>query len=251
MSSPELKASARQSLQGKWGKGALIILSYLGIILLINLVLGIIPVIGQIVNAVITIPISYGIMVSFIKLKRGEEVKYTDFLNEGLSKIGKVWGIVGHTILKMLIPVIVVVVSYFIVIFGTSGTVMNAFTEASLGFLGITVIGIIVFMISGIYVSIKGLLYILTNYILYDNPDMDSKAIVEESERLMRGNRCKYVWLELTFIGWFILTSFTFGIGLLWLAPYMSVTVICFYEALSGKNSNIEAEVIEDINPIL
>ena len=75
---------------------------------------------------------------------------------------------------------------------------------------------------------------------------MSGKEIVEESERLMRGNRWNYVWLTLTFIGWLILCAFTFYIGAFWLMPYVSVSTVCFYEALAGKDSN-EA-VVEEVN---
>ena len=78
---------------------------------------------------------------------------------------------------------------------------------------------------------------------------MDSKAIVEESERLMKGNRWKCICLELSFIGWVLLSALTLYIGLLWVVPYMSVAFICFYETLAGKNINTE-EVIEENNPI-
>lgn len=254
MSASKLRENARQSLKEKWGKGALIILSYLVIMFIISWVLGIIPIIGPIVSAIISVPISYGIMVSFMKLKRGEEVKCTGFLKEGFSKFSKVWGVFGHTILKMIVPIILIIISYLIIIGVSTGYLifgMSNEVATATSFLGLMMLGIILLIISVIYGAAKGLLYSLTNYILYDNPDMDSKAIVAESERLMKGNRLKYIWLEITFIGWMILALFTLGIGLLWLIPYIATAVICFYEALAGKTSNAEVEVIEeDNNPI-
>lgn len=249
MSASQLRASARQSLQGKWGKGVLIILSYLAIMFLISWVLGIIPVIGPIVNFVISAPISYGIMVSFIKLKRGEKVEYTGFLKEGFSKFGKIWGVYGRIILKLIVPVIFVIVCILIMMYSSFNMALS-YESSSIGKgLGLTLIATIVYIVCIIYIAVKGLLYILTNYVLYDNPDMDSKAIVEKSERLMKGNRWKCICLELSFIGWVLLSALTLYIGLLWVVPYMSVALICFYETLAGKNINTE-EVIEENNPI-
>lgn len=254
MSASELRAKARKALEGNWGKGVLIGLCYLLIMSAISWVLSKLDVFGSIVDIIISAPISYGIVVSFMKLKRGEEVKYTEFLTEGFSKFGKVWGIYGYTVLKMLLPVILVIVFLLIIVFSGASMFysynMLENYSAIATFSGFTIIAIIGYVASIIYCAIKGLLYILTSYILYDNPEMTSKEIVEESEKLMRGNRGKYVWLELTFIGWLILSAFTFGIGLLWLVPYISVTIICFYEALAGKDSSEEPIEIEDNNPI-
>jgi len=47
------------------------------------------------------------------------------------------------------------------------------------------------------------------------------------------------------------LAAFTLGIGYLWLAPYMMIATIFFYENLAGKldsapTEEIEPEVIEE-----
>lgn len=64
----------------------------------------------------------------------------------------------------------------------------------------------------------------------------------------MKGNRWKFFWLGLTFIGWAILASFTLGIGMLWLMPYIMVTFVCFYESLAGTKENVEVEAIKEEN---
>jgi len=252
----ELKANARKALEGKWGKGVLITLCYVAISVVISMVSALIPVIGPIIELIVSVPIAYGMGASFIKLKRGEDVKNTEFLDEGFSKFGKVWGVAGHTILKMILPIILVLVCYTLIIGGFVGGVVGGATEmvtdmsisgTSAASIGIGVLGMILIIPAGIYAVVKGLLYIITDYILFDNPDMPSKEIVETSQKLMNGKRAKYIWLELTFIGWMFLAAFTFGIGLLWLIPYMMLTVIGFYEDLAGKSSQ---EVKEEENPI-
>lgn len=254
MSASQLRAKAREILQGKWGKGALITLSFALIIYIINLILMAIPILGAIASVIISLPLSYGIMASFIKLIRGEEVKYTGFIKDAYNNLKKVWCIYGQIIKKLLVPIIIAVICYIIMIIGTTGSVLNAFSGdySNIAIWGIlTIISSIVCFILGIYLTIKELLYSLSMFILYDNPDMTTKEIVEESERLMKGNRLKYIWLELTFIGWFLLIPFTFGIGALWLIPYVIVAIICFYENLSGKDLSSEPEVIEEeSNPI-
>lgn len=253
MVASQIRANARESLTGKWGKAALLTLTYSIIVFVINFVCNLIPVIGSIALFVISTPISYGLIVSFMKLKRGEEVGYVDFLSDGFSSFGKVWAVIGNTVLKMILPVCLVIISIVLIMIGAGGTIFGTTTlvnstssstgiVAGFGFL--TVIGIIGYVASLIYAIIKGYLYSLSFYILNDNSDMTGKEIVNESEKLMKGNRWRYFWLGLTFIGWAFLAAFTFGIGMLWLMPYMMIAMICFYEDLAGITSTpvVEAE---------
>lgn len=251
MTASEIRATARKSLIGKWGKAALLTLTYVIITFVINFVANLIPIVGSLIVLVISTPISYGLIVTFMKLKRDEDVSYTDFLTNGFSAFGKVWGVVGNIILKMILPVCLVVISIVLIMIGTGGAIFGAVvsstsssaaTGAVAGFGILVVIGIILYVVSIIYTIIKGFLYSLSLYILNDNPDMSGKEIVTKSEELMTGNRWRYFWLSLTFIGWSILSIFTFGIGMLWLMPYIMIAMICFYEHLSGK---LEANTTE------
>lgn len=250
MVSSEIRANARKALTGKWGKAALLTLVYAIIVFVINFVCNLIPVVGGIILLVISMPISYGLLVSFMKLKRDEDVNYTDFLNFGFSSFAKVWGVLGNVILKMILPICLIVIFIILLAVSIGGSFASAVISGSssgvagFGFLGfISIVGYIVSLIYGI---VKGYLYSLCYYILNDNPDMTGKEIVETSEKLMRGNRWKFFWLGLTFIGWAILAGLTLGIGMLWLMPYVMVSMICFYENLADKKTeNIDSSEIK------
>lgn len=258
MVASQIRANARESLTGKWGKAALMTLTYSIIVFVINFVCNLIPVIGPLILLVISTPISYGLLVSFMKLKRGEEVGYVDFLSNGFSSFGRVWGVIGNTILKMILPICLVIIFIIIMVVGLGGSIFgmasasigivstSASTGALAGFGFLGIVGLIGYIASLIYIIVKGYLYSLSFYILADTSDMTGKQIVEESESLMRGNRWSFFWLGLTFIGWLILSVFTLYIGLLWLIPYMMISMICFYENLSGKtNSPIETTEVK------
>jgi uncharacterized membrane protein len=64
---------------------------------------------------------------------------------------------------------------------------------------------------------------------------------MEESQTLMRGHKGAYFVLQLSFIGWYIVSMFTFGIGLLWVIPYQDGTNANFYAGLTAKKSATEA----------
>ena len=79
---------------------------------------------------------------------------------------------------------------------------------------------------------IKGYSYALTPYLLKDHPELKFNAAIEESMRLMSGNKMRLFLLDLSFIGWFLLGLITFGIAFLWITPYWNTARAAFYEDL-------------------
>lgn len=79
---------------------------------------------------------------------------------------------------------------------------------------------------------IKGYSYALTPYLLKDHPELKFNAAIEESMRLMSGNKMHLFLLDLSFIGWFLLGLITFGIAFLWITPYWNTARAAFYEDL-------------------
>lgn len=239
----DIRKSAREALAGKWGKGALITLVYFLFTFVLGFISGLVEDIAvlsfivEIATIVISIPISFGLIASFIKLKRGEEVKVFEFFNFGLTNFARAWKIAGNILLKMWLPILLYVISIFVLIFATSfGIATYAISNSGSFAVIASIIGIALFIAAFVYLFVKSLLYSLTYLVAYDNESMEAKDAVEESAKLMTGNRCKFVLLQLSFIGWAILTVFTLYIGILWLAPYIQVAIICFYEALKDKN---------------
>lgn len=232
----ELRAEARKSLNERWGKVALITLCYDVITFAIKWLSGFILFIGNIAVIIISEPLMYGFLVSFIKIKRNEKVGYVSFFANGFSQFGKVWSVYGYTLLKLIVPIIIGFVSILCLIpyLGKVLSLSTAFPDVTSKIVLISCI--LLLIVSIIWGVVKGLFYSLTYYILYDNPDMPSKEIVNQSERLMKGNRWNLVRLELTFIGWSLLSTLSFGIGFFWLTPYIYVSKVYFYEMLAGKN---------------
>ena len=76
----------------------------------------------------------------------------------------------------------------------------------------------------------KAFSYALTPYILLDEPELTARQAITRSCEIMQGRRWKLFCLSLSFIGWGILSLLTFGIGFLWLAPYMNASIAAFYE---------------------
>lgn len=87
-------------------------------------------------------------------------------------------------------------------------------------------IGTILFIIPGIIVSF---MYSQVYYIMAQHPEMSVIEILKESSKIMKGHKMELFILELSFIGWIILTAITFGILGLYVLPYYSATLSNFY----------------------
>ena len=64
---------------------------------------------------------------------------------------------------------------------------------------------------------------------------MSTGRAMELSREMMMGEKWHAFVLQLSFIGWVILCSFTFGIGLFFLEPYYQATMAELYAALRSK----------------
>ena len=84
---------------------------------------------------------------------------------------------------------------------------------------------------------IKAYSYSMTFYILRENPEMTAGDAITASQKMMDGHKMDLFLLSLSFIGWAILASITFGIGYLWLIPYIYTANAAFYETLKKETS--------------
>ncbi len=91
----------------------------------------------------------------------------------------------------------------------------------------------LLFIIPGI---IKSYSYFLVPYITAENPSIPVARAFEISKKTMKGQKWDLFVLQLSFLGWMILASATFfGLGFLFLDPYMEATYIEFYEQMKMK----------------
>lgn len=297
MTATDTRKEARQCLKGKWTKGALITLLYSLVEFLFNFIIQytndyapLASSIISIINTIISVPLSFGLTVSFIKLKRGEDISYTDFFKIGFNSFKKAWSLWYRMFLKLLLPIICVIISMILLLVGMFCSHQASFygeaTDDSYSYSlyddeiedlsdsdlydeedaddisilddfdlsdsssVLIILSVILLFISSIYLYVKSLSVALTYNIGYDEDNLSSKEVVLKSQSLMNGNKGNYFVLTLSFIGWAILSAFTFGIGFLWLLPYIQVSVVCFYDAISGNNAKKETIIDNNNDPI-
>ena len=203
----ELRAQARERLEGKWG--TFVLMTFL--MLVIQTILQIPGYIGSLLEvlspenvlaslsfsnisnilSLLALPLSWGLTVSLLRNHREESVDLENLFD----------GFRGGRYTRVFCALFLV----------------NLFTF----------LWTLLLIIPGI---IKAFSYALTPYIIMDEPELTAKQAISRSCEIMQGRRWKLFCLYFSFIGWGILCLLTFGIGFLWLAPYINASIAAFYE---------------------
>lgn len=249
----EMKREALYSLKGKWGLGVgstilYFILSYvvsmaaMFILLIPEIIIFflVVSLAGSVeaetmsIGAAITFGIFYCIMIIlsnasygitsygytnvFLQISKREDAK-VDYLFEGFHGFKRMMKTMWAMLAILLytgtwIPMLLTGLFIFL---GEEGNL--SFTIAFFVLLAISIVGMIVMYFS----------YALTYYVMIENPEYSVSQAMKESKNLMKGHKLDLFLLWLSFIGWVVLALLTFGIGFLWLSPYMSTTTAHFY----------------------
>ncbi len=103
----------------------------------------------------------------------------------------------------------------------------------------------LLFVIPGI---VKSYEYRMIPYLLADHPDMTYKQAFAESRRMMSGQKWRAFVLDLSFIGWDILSILTLGIlSIFYVEPYRFMTNAALYEALAYGSTAQDDVTIDNI----
>jgi uncharacterized membrane protein len=76
--------------------------------------------------------------------------------------------------------------------------------------------------------------YSMTYYILADDKSIGALDAIRKSKEMMRGNKWKLLCLSFRFFGWIVLAILTLGLGFIWVAPYISVSIATFYDDIKN-----------------
>ena len=199
MKNREIRAAAREELKGNWTNPVLITLVYIGFGVVVSAVSNLLSKGGArasvefLISLLVLLPMGFGFLLYFLRFIRNDrDENLTKYLFYGFEDYGK-----------------------------TLSVVLLAFVYQFLWFL--------LFIIPGI---IKTYAYAMTYYISYDNPELSAEECINRSMKMMYGHKLDLFLLDLSFIGWILLSILTLGIGMLWVTPYMYTSRAKFYEEL-------------------
>lgn len=267
----ELKKDAKVKLSGSYIKACLITLIYYACIFALSYVVSAlstspVAIIISIIIAIISVPLSFGIISTFIKIIRNEDVSVLDFITLGFKNFKGVWRTSLRTLVNLLLPLILLIASYIFLFYTLFQAAVASLSQSTVSqdTSSLFLVSIVLVIATAIFYIYKQFSYSLTMYILYDNPTSTGKEINNESVKLMKGNKGKLFLLGLSFIGWMLLVILastvvsmflgeTAGIiisylGIILLAPYIIASIVCFYEDLKEDTVSKQEENIEETN---
>jgi hypothetical protein len=103
----------------------------------------------------------------------------------------------------------------------------------------------LLFVIPGI---IKRYEYMMVPYLLAEDPQMPRQEAFAVSKRMMDGQKWDAFVLELSFIGWMILSALTLGIlNIFWVQPYLNSSRAAIYEAIRYGTPQPQPQDLGDI----
>ena len=82
---------------------------------------------------------------------------------------------------------------------------------------------------------IKAYAFSLVPYILADNPNIGTKRALELSNQMTEGHKLNIFVLDLSFIGWYIVATFFWALGIHFLNPYIDATKAQLYLVLRDE----------------
>ena len=87
-------------------------------------------------------------------------------------------------------------------------------------------------------------------YIKVENPNISPSRAIELSKIMMNGHKWDIFYLHLSFLGWNILSAFTFGIlAIVYVFPYYNAALAFAYEEIKADAAARGVIDIREINP--
>lgn len=237
----QLKKAALKALSGKWGLAtpmALIIffvsvsLSYNG-----NSAFGV--TILPICSTLLTVILNVGFYSFMLKLLCGQKdhANFQDLFYGFKCHPGKALLLYLLTMLYMLPGTLIYIIGiciFIFVIYASAGVSMDLMmtgtvpinTTLLLAVLLMVIVMTLLYLVYTLYIDST---YALVYFLLLDYPDLSVTDIWKRSSQLMKGNRLRYIGLQLSFLPWMLLCICSLGIGMLWITPYMNATTTAFY----------------------
>lgn len=243
--SSELKRLAREHLSNNWGLiiGANALLFGIAFVCVIPFVTSIalyptlaqyyISTIARFVISLICILFSVGISSMHMNLARGTYCGMNDF---AFAFRNRPMRFIGAYILLAILTNLPMLPCNLLTTYLRS--------HPSLGLKSVAVLlGIAGFVVEMIIVY----RYFIVYYLLIDNPDLKVIDAFHQCASLMKGNKGRAFYLSLSFIGMVLLGILSFGIGMLWVAPYIQQTKVELYCTILDEQPVVQtADNFED-----
>ncbi len=228
----EITRRAREALAGHWAEMFGIFLLWLVINLAVQgLGVGLdmyAAPLGTIASLILAVPFAIGLLRVQLAVADGQPPR-VNLLFSGFPRWGV--GLMAQILVQIFFLLWVVAFTFLTALIGAAVVAMRGGRfdspppmEGPMRVLTVLlVVGWVVAM------TVVMLRYMLTFWIIADDPDAGPAMAIRRSVQLMRGRKWKFVCFALRFLGWALLAMLTCGVGFLFLAPYMGVATALWY----------------------
>lgn len=247
-SSKELKRHAKQNLKGRYGLcigiqliESVIFLPVFLVCVFISFFMGMVndPFSGGILAFWAVVCISFlvtfliygllrpGIFKFYLNMSTGEKPKLSDLL---FGFQNRPHHFLGLYLINILI-VMVWAIPFFVVL-------VVAFITDFIPVMVVLLILTLLFLVLG---EIITMLYLSQSmFILIESPERGAWKSLMESADMMKGNKGGLVYLYLSFFGIVLLGYCSYGIGYLWIYPYIYATMAEYYLSVRNQQASFE-----------
>lgn len=238
--SAEIKRLARENLTHRYGipMAAMVVTELITMVLLLPFSWNITPqssvreltiyYVASFVISLLGVVLSVGRIVIALRMARKQEYRFGDMF----------YGFLHHSdryiLATLLLTAICLIPAVPVVAVSALAMVYDGIAAKL-----VLAVVILLFAIAEIVLTMQ---YALVFYLLIDHPKMKLVEAFRVSRERMRGNKGRLFYICLSFLGWGVLAALSFGIGYLWIGPYMIQTQVGFYLDVVGEPAQSEPE---------
>lgn len=238
--SAELKLAARKALLGNYGNasGAVVVMQLVGIVLIIPffVVMVVAGLFTSSSNMSLAVMISFGVilailyMLLFVLLGAGYLRLCYRIVTDGEGEINDLFFVVKNHFLRF-IGLMALFILFSALSWMPGVLVMILFSAGGGGAAGF-LLGYPLILAVTAAVMCR---YAMAPFAMIEDPEMRVMESLRFSRDLMKGNIWRFIRLELSFFGMYILGYMTAGIGHIWIIPYLVCTNVLFYRTIKEE----------------
>lgn len=144
---------------------------------------------------------------------------------------------IGLSLLIMLLSLLGAVPGVFLMIYGQ--LIVTGGVGTVLYLLGYALVFLLTIVVT--------LRYSMAIFVLLEEPHRKVGECIRLSKDMMDGNKMRMLKFQISFIGLLMLNYLTFGLGSLWITPYMTSANLCFYLSVKEEKYSVVSDTYENI----
>ncbi|MBU3101057.1 MULTISPECIES: DUF975 family protein [Clostridium] len=209
---PDYKAQAKRQLSGNWGIAIGFTLIYTFIPIILITLITLITVINLTLNINIQ-SLSYVVTILVSPLALSSVIFYSRLSKKKTVSVGTIFSGFKHLIASSVIYLVLnglMIINGLVAIYSSRD-------------------GIFLSLVMAIITCFITLYYRMAYYIIAVEDNISVIKALAKSKKNMYGHKMELFLLELSYIGWVCISLVTLGIALLWIVPYMELTLANFF----------------------